>query len=165
MSKISYLVSAFALTGFVGLVVGCGGPSAEDSLSTERQAALVACHLNDGTVERNADIRACDPQDKKKTTICHIPPGNPANAHTLCIGNAGVPAHLRNHGDYLGVCKNEAPCPPPVTGAGGSSDDTGVGGMSGTGDSVTGSAGTGAAGTVAPSTGTSGSSGGSYIVP
>ena len=29
--------------------------------------------------------------------------GNPANKHTICIGNPGVPAHLA-HGDFLGSC-------------------------------------------------------------
>lgn len=38
-----------------------------------------------------------------KTTICHIPPGNPNNAHTISVGNGAVPAHLA-HGDYLGPC-------------------------------------------------------------
>jgi hypothetical protein len=49
------------------------------------------------------DPRACDPSDTSKTTICHVPPGNPANAHTVCVGNAAVPAH-RAHGDSLGAC-------------------------------------------------------------
>jgi hypothetical protein len=49
------------------------------------------------------DPRACDPADTKKTTVCHIPPGNPANRHTICIGNPGVPAHLA-HGDFIGSC-------------------------------------------------------------
>ena len=49
------------------------------------------------------DPRACDPADTMKTTVCHIPPGNPANEHTICIGNPGVPAHLA-HGDFLGSC-------------------------------------------------------------
>jgi len=38
-----------------------------------------------------------------KTTICHIPPGNPDKAHTLSVGNSAVAAHLA-HGDYLGEC-------------------------------------------------------------
>src|SRR4051794_18513727 len=49
------------------------------------------------------DLRACDPANTKKTTICHIPPGNPSNAHTICVGNAAVPAHVA-HGDALGSC-------------------------------------------------------------
>ncbi len=39
-----------------------------------------------------------------KVTICHVPPGNPANAHTITIAESAVPAHLA-HGDYLGACR------------------------------------------------------------
>jgi len=38
-----------------------------------------------------------------KRVVCHIPPGNPQNAHTICIGQPAVAAHLA-HGDYLGKC-------------------------------------------------------------
>jgi len=47
--------------------------------------------------------------DPDKCTVCHLPPGNPANAQTLTIGCSAVQAHLRNHpGDCLGPC----PCQP-----------------------------------------------------
>jgi hypothetical protein len=74
-----------------------------------------------------ADPRACDPAQTKKTTICHIPPGNPANAHTLCVGTPSVPAHLA-HGDHLGSCCDAIgdggatippTTPPPAAGDGG----------------------------------------------
>ncbi len=35
--------------------------------------------------------------------ICHNPPGNPDNAHTICIGAPAVRAHLK-HGDTMGEC-------------------------------------------------------------
>lgn len=38
------------------------------------------------------------PDPDKKTLICHVPRGNPDNAHTIEIGNAAVPAHIA-HGD------------------------------------------------------------------
>jgi hypothetical protein len=38
-----------------------------------------------------------------KVMICHIPPGNPANAHTIIVGKKAVQAHL-DHGDVLGAC-------------------------------------------------------------
>ena len=38
-----------------------------------------------------------------KTLLCHYPPGNPANRHNICVGDAAVPAHL-SHGDTLGAC-------------------------------------------------------------
>ena len=39
-----------------------------------------------------------------KVTICHIPPGNPGNAHTIVVGAPAVPAHMELHGDPLGEC-------------------------------------------------------------
>ena len=39
--------------------------------------------------------------------ICHIPPGNPGNAHTIIVGAPAKPAHLA-HGDILGACANGA---------------------------------------------------------
>jgi hypothetical protein len=44
-------------------------------------------------------------QGQDKATVCHIPPRNPANAHTIVVGEAAVPAHLA-HGD-LGECGGE----------------------------------------------------------
>jgi hypothetical protein len=53
--------------------------------------------------------------------VCHSPPGNPANAHVITVGEAAIPAHLM-HGDYPGAscaCEavegascgaNQAPC-------------------------------------------------------
>jgi hypothetical protein len=46
-------------------------------------------------------------QPQEKVVICHIPPGNPANAHTLEVGAPAVQAHL-NHGDVPGSCEDDA---------------------------------------------------------
>ena len=36
-------------------------------------------------------------------TLCHVPPGDPANAHTISVAEAAVGPHLA-HGDQLGEC-------------------------------------------------------------
>src|SRR5262249_42312296 len=47
----------------------------------------------------------CSPDPgSDKVTICHIPPGNPANAHTIDVGEPAVRAHLA-HGDHCGPCR------------------------------------------------------------
>lgn len=49
----------------------------------------------------------------KKTLVCHIPPGNPANAHEICVGNPAVEPHQTHHGDFLGPCVPDDEPPPP----------------------------------------------------
>lgn len=49
-----------------------------------------------------------------KVLICHIPPGNPANAHTICVSEKQAKnTHLDKHGDYLGPCTS---CTIPLIG-------------------------------------------------
>lgn len=65
------------------LFVGCGG--------TEHDAQVSQL------------IQACKRQNK--VCICHVPPGNPANAHEICISKRAWRAHKRNHSlDYVGAC-------------------------------------------------------------
>jgi len=45
----------------------------------------------------------------QKVEMCHIPPGNPGNAHTICIDASAVPAHLA-HGCLLGDCSEANDC-------------------------------------------------------
>jgi hypothetical protein len=47
--------------------------------------------------EHEAEVRV------DRVTICHVPPGNPANAHTITVGAPAVSAHLA-HGDRVGAC-------------------------------------------------------------
>ena len=42
----------------------------------------------------------------KKVTICHVPPDNPADAHTITVGEAAAQRHLDEHpDDTWGECK------------------------------------------------------------
>ncbi|MGQ0791834.1 MAG: DUF7467 domain-containing protein [Nitrosopumilaceae archaeon] len=47
-----------------------------------------------------------DDDDDKKFKICHIPQGNPGNAHTITISKSAWEAH-KEHGDYKGKCEND----------------------------------------------------------
>jgi len=49
-------------------------------------------------------------QGDHKQAVCHIPPGNPENAHTIVVDDSAVQTHL-DHGDTLGPCPEE-PGPP-----------------------------------------------------
>ena len=44
-----------------------------------------------------------------KVTICHIPPGNPENAHEVTVSVHAWPAH-QEHGDF--IVTESAQCPP-----------------------------------------------------
>jgi hypothetical protein len=44
--------------------------------------------------------------DDSKVTLCHIPPGNPENAHIIRVSENAVPAHLAQ-GDTLGECERK----------------------------------------------------------
>jgi hypothetical protein len=48
-----------------------------------------------------------------KVTICHVPPGDPTNAHAITIGFPALDAHLAHHDDYLGPCQPQTPPDPP----------------------------------------------------
>ena len=48
-------------------------------------------------------IAAGDLDKNIKVTICHIPPGNPENKHSITISLRALDHHLA-HGDYIGEC-------------------------------------------------------------
>lgn len=45
-------------------------------------------------------------QDTTKVSICHVPPGNETNRHTIVIPRSALKAHLA-HGDVEGTCEDE----------------------------------------------------------
>lgn len=63
----------------------------------------------------------------KKELVCHVPPGNPDNAHTICVSKHAVDTHVSHHGDAAGACASEPPGDPgdgtlPPPGGGGTCD-------------------------------------------
>jgi hypothetical protein len=87
----------------------CGGDKASSPTASSPTAAVQAARANGG--EGSVSAQAAEP----KVTICHVPPGNPDNAHTITIGAPAVPAHLANHdGDAVGPCPEPTPTPSPT---------------------------------------------------
>lgn len=98
-----------------------GNPENEHTLQIGLSA--VKAHLAHGDHEgscasertsspANLSARLASKTDKssKKTFICHIPPGNTGNPHTLEVSTSAVSAHLA-HGDTLGACTTNTPEP------------------------------------------------------
>jgi hypothetical protein len=67
---------------------------------------------SDGEV--STDVETASPRkvrrkrirDDDLVEICHVPPGNPDNAHTIEVDPSAVPAHIA-HGDYEGRCDGD----------------------------------------------------------
>jgi hypothetical protein len=74
------------------LAVGCGH-TPDDSVGSVDDA------VKNGENKRN--------DGDHKVLICHIPPGNPDNAHTISVDESAVEAHLA-HGDSLGECAEDS---------------------------------------------------------
>ena len=100
----------FVFASIVALVAlaACGG---ESPLSTGADPASSARESPNGT----SLAAQAQGQAEPKVTICHVPPGNPANAHEITVAEASLEAHFP-HGDTLGTCEGEPP--PPVECAG-----------------------------------------------
>ena len=69
------------------------------SVTRPIRVALIAAAAWAGLM---ADPGYADPPDGF-VTICHIPPGNPGNEHTIFVGAPALPAHLA-HGDLAAAC-------------------------------------------------------------
>jgi hypothetical protein len=78
----NWSLTAFAL-GFGLVAVGCVAPgSPDESIGSEPSAQV---------------------QGAGKVTICHIPSGNAADAHSIDVSASALNAHLA-HGDSIGDC-------------------------------------------------------------
>ena len=86
-SAIRKLVLTFAAAAGLSLLSGCVASSASEEDASSVAARAAAEQQNGGG-------------GVEKVSICHYPPGNPANMHVITVGSPAVKAHLA-HGDKL----------------------------------------------------------------
>jgi len=125
------LVAAFALTGGIGyaasavqegtsavttLVVGPSKADKPAKASTSKEttsqangqstsATSTSAVKKSGASGQGVQTSSARKQYEEKVVICHRPPGNPQNMHTISVSENAVPAHLA-HGDTRGPCPN-----------------------------------------------------------
>jgi hypothetical protein len=86
----------------LGLAMGCVSETSDESMyltGTEENAVML-----------NGQMTCTNP---KKVLVCHIPPGNPDNAHDICVSTHAVAPHQQHHGDTVGACAPTPPDDPP----------------------------------------------------
>lgn len=116
LKKVMTTSSILVATLWIALVGGCGGTQLPEEGG---EPVLQGDNLNaEGSPDSAPNGEPASPdKDAMKVTLCHVPPGNPARAHTIAVGQPAVKAHLR-HGDTLGACEG--------TDAGSSGEDGGT---------------------------------------
>ncbi len=88
---------AILLLLFLGTsLTACDSGALTDSLDTET-AALRSSETS--VLVQSGDVAS---KGGEKFTICHVPPGNPPNAHFISVGSRNaVDMHVENHaGDF-----------------------------------------------------------------
>jgi len=85
-------------TGFVVAQTGSTGSTGSTQAEKDRH--------NESNIKKHSDdvvLVLSSSTSVVRVTLCHIPPGNPGNAHTITVGSPAVAAHLA-HGDSEGAC-------------------------------------------------------------
>lgn len=104
--SVTLLISACGKTEFTATSPEAIANSAESASLGDDQIPAEEVLDNDGDDEELAEIHECKPG---KVYVCHVPSGNPAARHTICISRAALAAHIDRHGvegdyDTLGKC-------------------------------------------------------------
>jgi hypothetical protein len=89
----------------------CHKESKKDHHTITIAKSAVQAHLDHGdelgNCEDSLKTQSVGTRSNNKVKICHIPPGNPENAHTIEISQSAVKAHTA-HGDTMGECPNDS---------------------------------------------------------
>jgi len=87
-------------------------PLSEEAEAVVRNGRFEICAVTEGDFDGSISIDEVVFEfgellaGEERVTLCHIPPGDPENMHTITVGASAVDAHLA-HGDYLGPCETD----------------------------------------------------------
>jgi hypothetical protein len=113
----TYAISILAI--FAALALSACGGSKDQSASSDINSVIDPDQQVNLSTRPQLSDYASDPSvaapytcGNGGVTICHFPPGNPNNRHSLCIGEPAVAHHIKEHqrdniGDYLGSCEGD----------------------------------------------------------
>lgn len=87
-----------------GLVTGYYGPLTEKAVRKFQEKAGLPATGKIDEITRNKINEYLTGDKERKITICHYPPENPSNKHSLEISESAMETHL-THGDALGACE------------------------------------------------------------
>lgn len=68
--------------------------------------AMLAVSVNSAIASEDNERRGFCDCSNSGDLICHVPPGNHKNMHTIQVGAPAIDAHLA-HGDMMGPCPGE----------------------------------------------------------
>ncbi|OIO70439.1 MAG: hypothetical protein COW19_00295 [Zetaproteobacteria bacterium CG12_big_fil_rev_8_21_14_0_65_55_1124] len=104
LGGVALLAAVFAMPMQQANADNCSKSRAMNSLITDFSSATLVC-VSRSEVLETLGLNATSDPTSVKATLCHIPPGNPANQHTITVGQSSVNAHMA-HGDVMGACSN-----------------------------------------------------------
>jgi hypothetical protein len=103
------LPAGLSLNALTGAITGTPTTAGTSTFTAQVIDALAATATKTLTIEIADEEDGAESGDRQeKVTVCHIPPGNPDNAHTITVGEPALEAHLA-HGDTEDECPEAAP--------------------------------------------------------
>ncbi|MGZ5051537.1 MAG: hypothetical protein ACXWF8_02270 [Methylobacter sp.] len=125
---LSLYISALLTAGIAGYPMYSNAASKSDSSSKKEKVEEKKSDSSKSKTENktqtqatsgtDSDTRGSSSKSDQKITICHVPPGNPANKHTIHIAYSAWAAHKAHtnlkgpdYADYLGSCNSKVTTP------------------------------------------------------
>ena len=96
----------------IGLILqACSDPTSVNGPPNQAEAVQSGGQTSGGAAAQHDGEGGAETDEAEKVEVCHMPPGNPANAHTISVDNDSFDDHVA-HGDTEGPCESDEPIDP-----------------------------------------------------